>query len=196
MSTTISVNIKEFSLYNIIDSCSISNLLSSRRLYVASINSGCKFYCTSFIIYECLYKNPKKERPTLQEFRGRLKEEILQGNFKKYDISVEDLQEIEVLQKRKRLSKGELSAMVFAKKTGQEFMTDDKKARVLASEYLGCNKVQTTPHLFGWLFYNGILIDGDKSIILEDHVKMERPLADYLEEMYLEAMKLRLTSNI
>lgn len=195
MSTTISVNIKEFYRYNIIDSCSISNLLSSRKFYMAAINSGCEFHCTSFIIYECLYKNPKTERATLLEFRGRLNEAISKGNFKKHDISVEDLQEIEVLQKRKRLSKGELSAMVFAKKTGQAFMTDDQKARVLASEYIGCSKVQTTPHLFGWLFYTGILIDGDKAIILEEHVKMERPLAEYLEKMYRDALQLRLASN-
>ncbi len=196
MNINISVNIREFYLYNIIDSCSISNLLSSGKLYAAAIDSGCNFYCTCFVLYECLYKNPKNENPILPEFRGRLKAAILQGNFKKHDISVEDLQEVEILLKRKKLSKGELSSMIFANKTGQAFMTDDRKARLIASQYLNCNMVQTTPHLFGWLFYNGILLDGDKSIILEDHVKMERPLAKHFEAMYLEALQLRLASNI
>ena len=196
MSTNISLDIRNFYPYNIIDSCSISNLLSSSKFYVASINSGCKFYCTTFVLYECLHKAPKNDRPTLPEFRNRLKDAITQGNFQKHDILVEDLQEIEVLQKRKKLSKGELSSMVFAKKTGQAFMTDDRKARILASEYLGCNLVQTIPHLFGWLFYNGMLLDGDKATILDDHIKMERPLAEHFETMYLEALQLRLASNI
>jgi len=55
--------------------------------------------------------------------------------------------------------------MVFAKKTNQAFMTDDQKARLLGNDYLGSSRVQTTPHLFGWLFYIGRLSDTDKDII-------------------------------
>jgi predicted nucleic acid-binding protein len=196
MGTNISINIREFYLHNIIDSCSISNLISSNELYVASINSGCRFYCTNFVLYECLYKNSEKEKTSLSEFRDKLKSEIMKGNFKKNDISVEDLQEVEVLYMRKKLSKGELSAMVFAKKTGQAFLTDDQKARILGSQYLSLNMVQTIPQLFGWLFYNGNLLDADKAIIIEDHIKGERPLAKYFEDMYLEALQLRLADKI
>lgn len=190
----ITVDITEFYSHNIVDSCSVSNLLSSYKLFAAAKDSRCTFHCTSYVQYECLYKRPKEERPELIEFRNRFRKAISQGDFQIHSISVEDLQEVQVLEKRKRLSKGELSSMVFAKKTNQAFMTDDQKARLLGNDYLGSSRVQTTPHLFGWLFYIGRLSDTDKDIIIQEHTRMGRPLGRYLEAMYHEALKLRLAS--
>lgn len=195
MSSGKTVDITNFYKYNIIDSCAVSNILSSKRLYTAAFNAGCRFYCTTFVVYECLYKPAKKDNLTLPEMRGRIKAAMKKGDFTKHSITVEDLQEIEILQKRRNLSKGELSSMVFAKKTGQAFLTDDQKARRLATTYIEQDKVQTTPQLFGWLFYISILSDSDKAEIISEHNSMDRPLEKYLNDIYVWALECRLASN-
>jgi len=123
----------------------------------------------------------------------RLREERKQGKFRDYHIDIEDLQLIEVLKNRRNLSKGELSSIVFAKKTRQAFLTDDQSARILAQKILDPKMVQTTPHLFGWLFYSDYLIDSDKALIIKEHSELGRPLAKYFEEMYLKAYELKLS---
>lgn len=125
----------------------------------------------------------------------RLREERKHGKFKDYHIDIEDLQEIEILQNRRNLSKGELSSIVFAKKTRQAFITDDQSARVLAQKILDAKMVQTTPHLFGWLFYSNYLIDSDKDRILNEHSELKRPLAKYFEKMYSKAYELKLANR-
>jgi len=55
--------------------------------------------------------------------------------------------------------------------------------------------VQTTPHLFGWLFYSGRLGDSDKTAIIEEHKEFKRSLAPYFEEMYLKAAQYRLIAQ-
>jgi len=99
-----------------------------------------------------------------------------------------------VLESRKRVSKGELSSIAFAKKTRQAFMTDDHGARKLAERSLEMGMVQTTPHLFGWLFFTGKLLDSDKAAIVEQHNEVGRPLERYFEEMYQTALSYRLIS--
>ncbi|MDF5724128.1 MAG: XRE family transcriptional regulator, partial [Rhizonema sp. PD37] len=69
--------------------------------------------------------------------------------------------DVEILQKRMNLSKGELTSIVFAKKTRQAFLTDDQKARKLASKVMQSDQVQTMPHLLGWLFFVSYLNDND-----------------------------------
>ena len=123
--------------------------------------------------------------PILQ---GRLKEEQLKGDFKAYTLTVEDLQDISILESRKRLSKGELSSIVFAKKIGQAFLTDDQKARKLAEGLLD-KSVQTTPHLLGWLFFCGRLSDGDKKTIIDQHVGLAGELSPYFEAVYGESLR-------
>lgn len=195
MGSEITVDIINFYKHNIIDSCAVSNILSSRRLYTAAFNAGCRFYCTTFVVYECLYKPANKDNPALPEMRRRIKAAMKKGDFAQHSITIEDLQEIEVLQKRRNLSKGELSSMVFAKKTGQAFLTDDQKARRLAATYMQQDKVQTTPQLFGWLFYISILSDSDKPEIIFEHKSMDRPLEKYFNDTYLWALERRLASN-
>lgn len=112
-----------------------------------------------------------------------------------YHISIEDLQDIEILQKRKNLSKGELSSIVFAKKTRQALLTDDQGARKLAEQVMDKKSVQTTPHLFGWLFYADFLRDGDKDRIIKEHKDFKRPLAKYFSEMYVKALEFKLANT-
>lgn len=94
-----------------------------------------------------------------------------------------------------RVGKGELSSIAFAKKAGLAFMTDDQKARKLGSGVIGGNRVQTTPHLFGWLFFNGRLSDSDKSNVIDEHERFGRPLRPYFETMYNEALRCRLMAR-
>lgn len=192
MGSSCTIDITKFQRHNIIDSCSVSNVLSSLKFYHASINAGCQFYCTTFVLYECLYKPFKAENVIMPELRKRLHYAISKGDFKECSISIEDLQEVDSLKKRKNLSKGELSSMVFARKTGQAFLTDDQKARFLAVTFIENHMVQTTPHLFGWLFYNSMLSDGDKDHIINEHNAMRRPLGKFYDDMYLFALEQRL----
>jgi hypothetical protein len=102
---------------------------------------------------------------------------------------------VETLDKRKRVSKGELSSIVFAKKTQQAFMTDDKKAANLARTMIPTDKVQSTPHLLGWLYFNGRLLDADKVTILTELEELNRNLRTQIEETYHEALRCRLMSQ-
>ena len=67
-------------------------------------------------------------------------------------------------------------------KTRQAFLTDDQKARKLGEEFMGSPGPQTTPHLVGWLFFHGHLIDQDKADVIEEHESMKRPLSKYFEK--------------
>jgi hypothetical protein len=111
-------------------------------------------------------------------------------------VDVEDLQDVEILQNRKRLSLGELSSIAFANKTKQAFLTDDQKARRLAERVLQPDHVQTIPHLFGWLLFTGALQDSDKDCVIGEHAAMKRPLGRFFEEMYLSALEQRLKSKL
>src|SRR6266478_6166695 len=75
------------------------------------------------------------------------------GDFPVYPVDVEDLIDNEVLSKRQHIGKGELSSMVFARKIRQALLTDDQRTRRLAVGPLDTGKIQTTPHLAGWLFF-------------------------------------------
>jgi len=181
-----------FHLNNVADTCSVWNVLSFRLLYATASSAGCTFCLTYFVYYECLHK-PRNE-PTREELelQDRLRKECQKGAFPSYPLDIEDLQDVSLLERRKKLSKGELSSIAFAKKTQQAFLTDDQKARKLACEVMDRNKVQTTPHLFGWLCFTNRLGDGDKDVICEEHTRFNRPLAPYLEIVYQDALRCRL----
>jgi hypothetical protein len=88
---------------------------------------------------------------------------------------------------------GELSSIAFAKKINQYFLTDDQPARKLAEAILGTDKVQTTPHLIGYLFFHRHFIDEDLETIIQEHKGFKRPLEPYFREAYFEALRIRLT---
>jgi hypothetical protein len=184
------VDPRTFYRMNMIDACSVWNLLSSTKLYRAALSNGCVFSCTSFVIYECLHRRRLKTNECDTELQRRLRSERTNGFFKSYSLALEDLQEVEILEKRKRLSKGELSSIVFAKRTGQAFMTDDQKARRLAFEVIP-GLVQTTPHLLGWLLFEGALKDSDRTVVIAEHEELELPLGKYFEETYLIVQQFR-----
>jgi len=189
----------KFKPYNVVDSCSIWNILSSMILYRAAISdpAGCSFCCTSFVNYECLIKPRTNITQQEQQLKERLITEKTKGKqFQNFHLSIEDLQDVEVLENRKKLGKGELSSIVFAKKTNQPFLTDDKAARRLAESILQIDQIQTTPHLCGWLFYSDILTDSDKDKIINQHsifrTTIRGNLSQFFESMYQKACEYKL----
>src|SRR5436190_756984 len=186
----------QFHPHNVADTCAVWNVLSSQLLYSAARDAGCGFCLTSFVRYECLIKSRKKEDKHDQELQRRLNTAVQQKQIESYSIDIGDLQEVIVLENRKRVSKGELSSIAFAKKTRQAFLTDDQGARKLADLSLDRRMVQTTPHLFGWLFFQGKLLDGDKQTVIDQHKEVRRPLEKYFEQMYGTALSYRLMALI
>jgi hypothetical protein len=184
------VDPRSFHLFNMVDTCAVWNVLASRRLYQAAIAEGCIFSCTGFVIYECLFKPRQKANEHDFELQRRLIEERKNGRFHAYNLGLEELQEVEILERRRKLGKGELSSIAFAKQTGQAFLTDDQRARRLALEVIH-GYVQTTPHLFGWLLYTGILEESDRDPIIAEHQALNLPLAKWLEEICETALRYR-----
>jgi hypothetical protein len=144
------------------------------------------------VLYECLHKSPRKPKPSYEELKRRLERERKKGQFQEVHLDVDDLQDVDALRNRKRLSLGELASMVLAKKIGQAFLTDDQNARKLGETFINAAMVQTTPHLLGWLYFTGVLTDGDFCDIVNEHTSLDRPLAAFFGETYREAMRCRL----
>lgn len=190
------IDVTEFHLYNIIDSCSVWNILSSSRLYSACNDAKCSFCFTAFVEYECLLKPRKLITEIDLKLRELLRKERARGKFTKCNITIGDLQEIQLLENRKKLGMGELSSIAFAKKTSLAFLTDDKTARNFADKILGNKRVQTTPHLAGFLFYSRILVDSDLDLIIEQHNSSVAhkwgQLDEFLRSVYHESLRLRL----
>jgi hypothetical protein len=114
------------------------------------------------------------------------------GKFQLFSLAIEDLQEIEILERRKKLGRGELSSIAFAKRTHQAFLTDDKNALKLALQVLPTGRVQTTPDLFCWLIFEQFLGDSDKQVVISQHESLKRPLKEQFEESYAVALQYRL----
>jgi len=188
-----SFDVRNFNPYNIIDSCAIQNVLSSLTLYSASLQAKCGFMCTGFVHYECVVKNRSKETIEDNEIQKRFMNAISRGEVVISHLDIEDLQDVQVLENRKKLGMGELSSIVIAKKYNQVFMTDDLKARKLGIAILGPGRVQTTPQLFGWLIFENFLLDSDKDRVIEEHQSLEKriPLSSFFEKLYLIALEAR-----
>jgi predicted nucleic acid-binding protein len=183
---------ENFKKINVLDTCSVWNILSSRLLYQTAVGNSFNFCCTFFVHYECLHKPRTNNCPEDEELCKRLKGEMRVGKITIHHLALDDLNEIDILQKRKQLGKGELSSIAFSKRIQQAFLTDDQGARKLANEVLGEEFVQTTPQLFGYLIYNGSLMDSDKENIINEHKSLRRPLEEYFSRSYLIALELRL----
>lgn len=186
------IDISTFHPYNVTDTCSIWNILSSHVLYAAAKRVKTEFICPFFVVYECLSKPRSSMSSADAELRKRFAKAKAEGTFRTYPLEIEDLQTISILEQRKRMGKGELSAIALAQKIGQACLTDDQKARRLAESTLAAGRTQTTPHLVGWLFFKLHLTDSDLNVLIEQHNAMNRPLAKHFREVYQEACRCRL----
>lgn len=184
----------KFHLVNVADTCSVWNILSSTRLRSAAKDARCDFCITSFVYYECLIKPRKSPTEADHELRRRLQIEQRGGSFVAHSCSIGDLQDVKVLENRKRLGMGEISSIAFAMRIGQAVLTDDQKARKLAQS-AGHPLVQTTPHLFSWLIFMRRLGDSDVAIVINQHKELEGDLAPHLDQAYQLALQCQLNSR-
>lgn len=186
------IDIRTINKFSVIDTCSIQNILSSSILNSAVINNGFSFCVTKFVEYEMLHKQSSAPSDAENEIKIIYRQEVAKGKFECHNLSIEDLQEIEILESRKKLGKGELSIIAFAKKINQGIMTDDQQARKLGESVLGKDRIQTTPQLLGWFFYNRILIDSELDVICYEHTSKKRPLEKFFREVYHESLRIKL----
>ena len=91
------IDITTFNILNVIDTCAIDNLLSSNTLYIASINSNCKFCYTKFVEYEMFFKERKNSTPSSEYLIKRLKEETQLKRFECFESAVENKSELATL---------------------------------------------------------------------------------------------------
>jgi hypothetical protein len=187
-------DISQFAKWNVVDTCSLWNLFASKLLYSTAQSAGVRLYCTEFVIYECIYKKGRL-RPERSELQNRLKAALRDQQVMPYKIDVEDLQDIEVLRNRKKLSLGELSVLVFACKTSQAILTDDRGAQKLARTIMREANVQDTPHLYAWLYFTSLLGDGDLMQIQEDLRVFGRSLDPHLGQYHMEALRCKAVAN-
>jgi len=172
---------------NVMDTCSVWNVLSSLRLYAAAQAAGCEFCMTGFVYYECLVKKRGAVKEADRTLMDRLQRAQRDGAFQVHASTINDLQQVAQLEQRKKLGVGEISSIAFAMKINQAVMTDDQKARRLAQD-AGHARVQTTPHLFSWLFFTGKLSEADKGAIIQQHVEMGQPLKPHFERAHEMAL--------
>lgn len=189
------IDVSRLHLLNVSDTCSVWNVLSSTTLYRCALLAKVHFICPTFVVYECLYKPRSAISTADTELRRRLVCARNQGRFQSCELSIDDLQTIHMLEQRKHLGKGELAALAVAQKIGQACLTDDQKARRLGHEFLGRDRVQTTPHLLGWLVFEMKIGDTDIETVVTEHREMDGPLAKYFREVHVEGCRCRLMAN-
>lgn len=181
---------------NVIDTCSIWNILSSRIFYAVLQEQQFDFCITKFVEYECLYRERTNPNVKELELKARFEKELRKNKFPCHKLSIEDLQHEDILNSRGRFGKGELSSIAFAKKTGIAFLTDDQGARKRGGEVLGKIRVQTCPLLFGWTLLKGFMIEKDHHDIIREHISFERPLEKHFRKAHEEAMRIKYLESI
>jgi hypothetical protein len=178
------------------DSCAVQNILSSPTLQASCERQGFHFVLTKYCLYECLDKPRKIQLAGDTEIRNRLIKARMLGFFPAHELSIEDLQEAAILRLRRRLGAGELSAIALAKRFGTGMQTDDDRAEKLAIEVLSLEKVQTTPHVVGWLLFHGHVQDHHIATIVEEHTAVGRNLTARLQHVHAEACRVRLLARV
>lgn len=182
----------KFSMMTVADTCSVWNVLSSCKLHQAAVSAKVYFCITPMVLYECLQKPRSSMTPQKIELIRRLEKARRSNEF---PVQACDLEDLVLLSQQapKGLGSGEMSCIATAYRIRSiAFMTDEKRARKYASDRLGLN-VETTPKLYAWLHYNRHLSDGDhKDVILEHESFESRPLTEFFQLAYEEALRCRM----
>ncbi|MFO0680509.1 MAG: hypothetical protein U0234_00595 [Sandaracinus sp.] len=184
-----------FKLGNIADTCAVWNVLSSARLFAAACRLHCEFAVTQVVLYECLQKPRTRPHAHDDEMKERLRRQRESGRFPTVTLDLQDVQEVARLEARRRLGRGELASIAFAKRAGTAFCSDDRNAQKLGEEALGRHGVQTTPHLLGWLVFVGALVDADVVEVFAEHEAVGGPLRPHLGAAYEEGLRCRLLAR-
>jgi hypothetical protein len=184
-----------FKLLNVADTCALWNLLGSPFLHRAAKSANVSICGTQFVRYECLFKSGANS-PAWIELRNRL--QVCVGNHEIMfcDIDLEDLQEVATLEGRLAISKGELSSIAFAKRTGQSFLSDDRQAKFLAKSVLDENSIQDIPHLCAWLCINDVIHESDRDTIRAELGTLKRYLDPHIANAFLGALEIKLMKQM
>lgn len=186
------IDIQIFNKLNVTDSCSVYNILSSNLLFITALREKCVFSITKYVEYECLYKERSKMTEADQYLQKRLQHELDKKNFNSYTLTIDDLHEVSKLEDIKKLGKGELSSIAFAKRTNQAIITDDQNARKLSHKILGLANTQTTSHLLGWLLFHRYLTEFDLPAVVSQHRAAGGQLEKYFNAVNEECLHIRL----
>jgi len=181
-----------FPQHNMIDTCSIWNMISSSILYTKSKAAGIIYYATEFVIYECIHKPRKTATDTDIELMRRFSSMLKMNDFYRMKISIQDIQDFEKTYNTKGIGKGEMSCIILAQKYKQSIITDDQDARKIAENIIPREFVQTIPRLVGHLVFCGHIIDSDISDILDAHSAFNRNLEPHLTRCFHLALEQRL----
>lgn len=184
-----------FSQVSVVDTCAVWNMLSSRLLYQAAIQSKRYFCLTPMVLYECL-QNPRSNiTPEQKQLMERLEDALEEGQFQRQECSLEDLLAISDKSPGK-LGAGELSCLAIAYRIRTiSMLTDEKLARDYASKTLKL-EVGTTPRLYGYLHFHYHLSESDHGLVIEEHERFERrPLTKFLNEAFETALRCKLMTS-
>lgn len=184
-----------FMLLNVTDTCSLWNILGSTILSRAARRARISFSSTQYVYYECFYKRGENP-PERLELQSRLRELIEKKEIGFWDIDLEDLQELAALEERKAISKGELSSIVFAKRTAQCFLSDDRQAKKLARTVLAESAIHDTPHLCAWLCIHDAIHESDEQTIRAELAALNRALDPHLHNAFLKALEYKLMKQM
>ncbi|SCZ80482.1 type II toxin-antitoxin system VapC family toxin [Acidaminobacter hydrogenoformans] len=190
-------DIKNFNKNSVIDSCSVINVVSSETLFQSAKIEKCKFIITTYIEYELLKKSrgykDKDHEIRAFELDKRIEQAIETGEILKYSLDISDLLDPLVNEHKRGKSRGELTAIILAKKFNVGLFTDDKKAQKIASDSLGVNRVESLYSLIGWLTWSGLLNDAEKESIITQHKYYFRDVSKCVEKGFVDGLMARLT---
>lgn len=184
-----------FSPMAVSDTCSVWNILSSRKLFQAAKSAKVHFCITPMVLFECLLKPRSIMTTEKDELITRLRKAREDGYFPIQECELNDL--VELARKAPSgLGSGEISCIATAYRIRSiAFMTDEKKARKFAESKLSLT-VETTPKLYAWLHFNCWLSDGDHVDIISEHKNYEkRPLTSFFQQAFEEALRCRLMAG-
>lgn len=193
------IDVRTFAQVNAIDTCAIWNVLSSPKLVSAALAKQCWFVVADYIRYEALVRprtNPEASELELQaKFRDHLQKN---HGFFSQSVNLADLQAVANMPAIRRLGRGEIAAIALARRLRISFMTDDQQARAKA-RCVDDRPVNTTPHLLGWLTFDGALNDSDFGIIVAEHEasipRQRGQLTKFFKVTYEEACRCRLAGT-
>lgn len=190
-------DVRTFPPVSAIDTCSVWNILCSPTLSAAVSGRGRHFVLAEYVRYECLGKPRKNSTEADSALCDKLKVELANSRqFSVHPLSVDDLRDLVAsVGSPRRFHQGEVAALALARKLGNGFLTDDRAAQKVGESALGESRVRTTPHLVGWLVYDGQLADGDIPTIVADNKAYRTRrgfLGPFIQKCYEHAMGLRL----
>jgi predicted nucleic acid-binding protein len=192
-------NITSFNKYSVIDSCSVKNLVSTNTLYQAAQREKCQFIISNFIEYELLHRERKNidslTEDRIKELDQLIKKKINTGEIPKFDIDISDLFDPLIRNQSSLRSRGEITAIILARKFKIGMVTDDIKAQKIAKQNLTDDMVDSIPSLFGWLIYNKKLYDADKDKIISEQKYYYRSQEKQLGKVYRVALEKILVDN-